>query len=79
MQRTIIKECLEKIGETVKVSGWVHVIRAHGKIAFFDLRDRSGMLQIGAFTPDLAKAVSLLNSQDVVSATGLIKNETNDM
>ncbi len=73
MQRTIIKECLENIGEIVKVSGWVHVIRAHGKIAFFDLRDRSGMLQIGAFTPDLAKAVSLLNSQDVVSATGLIK------
>ncbi len=72
-KRTLIIDCLDKIGETVKVSGWVHTVRAHGKIAFFDLRDRSGILQIGAFTPILAKTVAELSSQYVVSATGLIK------
>lgn len=72
-QRTLIKDCLTEIGETVTVSGWVHTVRAHGKIAFFDLRDRSGILQIGAFTPELAKAAAALGSQDVVNVEGLVK------
>lgn len=72
-KRTIIVDCLTKIGETVKVSGWVHTIRSHGKIAFFDLRDRSGILQIGAFTPELAKTVSELGPQYVISAIGIVK------
>lgn len=72
-KRTIIIECLEKDGETVTVAGWVHTVRAHGKIAFFDLRDRSGILQIGAFIPELAKEVAALHPQDVVRVMGKIK------
>lgn len=71
--RTLVIDCLQDIGKEVSVSGWVHTVRSHGKIAFFDLRDRSGILQIGAFKPDLAKAVSELGPQYVVSATGVIK------
>lgn len=71
--RTLINDCLQKIGETVRVSGWVHTVRAHGKIAFFDLRDRSGIIQIGSFTPELAKATSELGPQYVVSVTGTVK------
>jgi aspartyl-tRNA synthetase len=33
------------VGETVTVQGWINVRRAHGKIVFIDLRDRSGVLQ----------------------------------
>lgn len=72
-KRTLIIDCLTKNGETVTVSGWVHTVRAHGKIAFFDLRDRSGLLQIGAFTPELAKKAANLGSQDVVEVVGLVK------
>ncbi len=71
--RTLIYECLQNVGKVVSVSGWVHTVRAHGKIAFFDLRDRSGILQIGAFTPELAKLAATLGSQDVISVTGLVK------
>ena len=73
MKRILVKEVLEKIGETVKVTGWVHTVRSHGKIGFFDLRDRTGLLQIGVFTPDLAKKVASLHPQDVVSVMGLAK------
>ena len=46
MQRTISTETIKKVGETVKLNGWVHVRRNMGKIVFLDLRDRLGILQI---------------------------------
>ncbi len=76
MKRTLINDCLTNIGRTVKVSGWVHAIRAHGKIAFLDIRDRSGLLQIGGFTPELAKQISSLAPQDVVDIQGLVKKRS---
>lgn len=35
-----------KIGDYVEVCGWVDARRDHGGIVFFDLRDRTGILQI---------------------------------
>jgi aspartyl-tRNA synthetase len=34
------------VGETVRLSGWVHRIRDHGGILFIDLRDHYGMTQV---------------------------------
>ncbi|WP_335948425.1 MULTISPECIES: aspartate--tRNA ligase [Salipiger] len=36
----------ENVGETVRLSGWVHRIRDHGGILFIDLRDHYGMTQV---------------------------------
>ena len=36
----------ENVGETVKVSGWIHSVRDHGGIIFIDLRDHYGLTQI---------------------------------
>ncbi|MEM9241299.1 MAG: aspartate--tRNA ligase, partial [Pseudomonadota bacterium] len=36
----------EKVGETVRLSGWVHRIRDHGGILFIDLRDHYGVTQV---------------------------------
>ena len=44
--RTLISETPKKVGAQVIVQGWVHGIRKHGKITFFDLRDRTGLLQV---------------------------------
>lgn len=71
--RIVIRDTLTNIGKEIVVAGWVHTVRAHGKIAFFDLRDRSGILQIGAFSKDLAKQVSTLGPQDVVKVVGIVK------
>ncbi|MEK7636468.1 MAG: amino acid--tRNA ligase-related protein [Patescibacteria group bacterium] len=46
MKRTLISETVRKKGETVILKGWVSVRRDHGKIIFFDLRDRTGVIQV---------------------------------
>ncbi len=46
MERTLISETPKHVGEKVKIQGYVHVVRAHGKIAFADITDRSGILQV---------------------------------
>ena len=34
------------VGESIRLSGWVHRVRDHGGILFIDLRDHYGMTQI---------------------------------
>lgn len=46
MSRTLIKDTVNKIGETVLLNGWVSVRRDHGKIIFLDVWDRSGTMQV---------------------------------
>lgn len=45
MERTLIGELGQQVGETVSISGWVDVRRDQGKMVFFDFRDRSGLVQ----------------------------------
>jgi len=74
MPRTLIADLKEKVGEQVKVSGCVSVRRDQGKMVFFDLRDRSGMVQ-GVVLPreELAMtAAKEVRAEYVVSVTGLL-------
>lgn len=75
MKRIFINETISKIGEKVKISGWVNVRRDHGKIIFIDLRDRSGLLQIvfSNTDNDLWSKADKLRSEWVVSIEGKIK------
>lgn len=45
-KRTISVDTTKKVGEEVRLDGWVHVRRDMGKIAFVDLRDRWGVVQV---------------------------------
>lgn len=45
-QRILATETTEKVGESVLLSGWVHARRNMGKVAFLDVRDRSGIVQV---------------------------------
>jgi aspartyl-tRNA synthetase len=63
--------------ETMRLVGWIHRRRDLGGLIFWDLRDRSGLLQI-SFGPDWSEPESLecahrLGSETVVSVEGVIK------
>ena len=69
MERTLIKDSINKVGKEVLLKGWVNTRRDHGKIVFIDLRDRTGIVQVVA-GPDLVEG---LHSEDVIYVTGLVK------
>jgi len=69
MQRITIKETTKYAGKKVKVAGWVHSRRDHGKLIFIDLRDRSSLLQI--VFKDIKEA-NALRPEWVISIEGTI-------
>src|SRR3989338_11335598 len=78
--RVYIKDVFfnKKAGDKVKIAGWVHELRALGKISFLVLRDISGRIQTVAFkgeTPEKAfEIVGKLNRESVVIIEGIVKN-----
>ena len=63
----------QRVGETVRVAGWVHRRRDHGGLIFIDLRDRSGIVQL-VFHPETAAdahaLAETLRPEHVLSASG---------
>ena len=68
MERTLTIDSIDKVGEIVKLQGWVNSVRDHGKITFIDLRDRTGVVQ--CVGQDLPK----LSAESVVEITGKMVN-----
>ncbi|MBW8297876.1 aspartate--tRNA ligase [Sphingopyxis sp.] len=61
----------EQVGQSVRVSGWVHRKRDHGGLLFVDLRDHYGLTQIVADSSDAAFAIlDGLRAESVVTITG---------
>ena len=46
MNRTLTKETTEKMGEKVKLAGWIQKRRDHGKLVCLELRDRAGIVHV---------------------------------
>lgn len=62
------------VGETVRLSGWVHRKRDHGGVLFVDLRDHYGMAQIVADSDSPALPVlEGLRLESVVTIEGDVK------
>jgi len=62
------------VGQTVRLSGWVHRKRDHGGLLFIDLRDNYGLTQL-VFDPDRAEAFALaekVRSEWVVRIDGKV-------
>ncbi len=66
---------LSKLGEKVSLCGWIHSRRDHGGVYFFDLRDRSGRVQV-VVNPENKPAfleAEKLGAEDVVQVLGLVQ------
>jgi nondiscriminating aspartyl-tRNA synthetase len=75
MERTLISEAPNLIGQIVKLQGWVNIRRDHGKLIFIDLRDRSGIIQM-VIIPDKEEAHKTakdIRSEFVIEIEGLVK------
>jgi aspartyl-tRNA synthetase len=67
------------VGETVKLSGWVHRKRDHGNLLFVDLRDHFGMTQIVTDVADAAfKPLESVRVESVVTVTGKVVRRAPD-
>ncbi|MCD6414524.1 MAG: aspartate--tRNA(Asn) ligase [Candidatus Diapherotrites archaeon] len=63
-------------GKLVKVAGWVNDIRILGKIAFINLRDREGYIQLTfpkSKVGELFDELKKVTKETVVSAEGIVK------
>ena len=64
----------DNVGETVRLSGWVHNKRDHGGVLFVDLRDHYGITQVVADSDSAALGLlEKLKLESVVTIDGTVK------
>lgn len=76
MQRTLIEKSVQLLGQQVRLCGWVHTRRDHGKLIFLDLRDRTGYVQV-VVIPDASDAYHIakeLRHEYVIEVIGKVKD-----
>lgn len=74
MKRVLSNEISKQVGKKVKMCGWVHIRRDHGKLIFIDLRDQFGLTQL-VFLPnhaDCHKIAEKLRPEYVIEVSGTV-------
>jgi len=67
------------VGQTVKLSGWVHRKRDHGNLLFIDLRDHYGITQLVANAEDskaIFDSLTHVRFESVITVTGKVVART---
>jgi aspartyl-tRNA synthetase len=69
----------DNIGDTVKLSGWIHRKRDHGGVLFIDLRDTYGLTQcvVDEDSP-LLDTVDKWRNESVITVTGKVRERPAD-
>ncbi|KAL5716741.1 aspartate--tRNA ligase [Ranunculus cassubicifolius] len=65
------------IGKRVRLCGWVALHRVHGHVAFVNLRDHTGIVQVTTLPdefPDTHETVNELRLEYVVSVEGIVRS-----
>lgn len=73
----MIQETSNLVGSSVVIKGWVQTRRDMGKIAFLDVRDRSGLLQVVLVPSELdaasAEAVKEVRNEYCIEINGVVQ------
>ncbi|MGH9464808.1 MAG: OB-fold nucleic acid binding domain-containing protein, partial [Thermoanaerobaculia bacterium] len=77
MEHVEIRHLPERIGETVRLRGWLASKRSSGKLAFLQVRDGSGTVQAVASQSALApvgwEAVERVTQESTIGVTGSVR------
>lgn len=78
MKKISVGEATDHVGETVEIRGWIETRRDMGRLIFFDVRDRSGLLQVvvRAGATDLFAVADEARPECVVMLRGRVKERT---
>ncbi len=80
MERTLIADLHTQIGQTVTIKAIVDVRRDQGKMAFFDFRDRSGIVQGVVFgKPEVLEIAKEANLESAVMVEGIVNQRPEKM
>ncbi len=74
MERTLTAQLPQRVGERVRLLGWVHHIRQLGSISFLLLRDRTGLCQAVTAEPERFK-LNQIQRESIVELLGRVKPE----
>ena len=79
--RKLAKDIVGHESQEIELSGWVDAYRAHGKILFVDLRDRSGVAQLVFLqkSEELYKVATSLRPEWVVRVRGVVNKRPEGM
>jgi len=72
MARTLSRELVSKIGQTVEMSGWLHKKRLLGGLNFITIRDRSGITQTLIDDKEELEKLRGLQIGTVLTLTGMV-------
>ena len=76
VKRTLVEELPAKVGEQVRVRGWVQAVRDQKRVQFVILRDESGLVQVVLSKQEppseLNEAISALTPESAVTVTGTV-------
>jgi nondiscriminating aspartyl-tRNA synthetase len=80
MERTLIADLPTHVGQAVSIKAIVDVRRDQGKMAFFDLRDRSGIVQGVVFgKPDVLDIAKEASPESAVLVAGIVNARPENM
>jgi nondiscriminating aspartyl-tRNA synthetase len=80
MERTLIKDLKNHVGTEVLINGVVNVARHQGKMAFFDFRDRSSLIQGVVFgKPEVLEVAKDIGQEYSVAVKGIVNKRPEKM
>ena len=74
MQRILTTDVPSRVGETVRLAGWVHTLRTFREVKFLVLRDRSGLVQT-VVDPGSTVDISTVGKEYCVDLVGKVAAE----
>lgn len=78
MKSVYVMDALERVGDSIILSGWADTIRDHNKVVFIDLRDVTGKIQCVAFGP-VVESARAISPESVLSITGKVAARPDNM